>query len=131
MATTSVSLRQYPEQFLGCRDLQHPFAIVGYYRTENGDTKRRLQCSRCKSIGHDTLTPLGLRRKGRSYQYVEGYLIEGGLKPAQARQEQVRRATVYRTEEDMLATLTGSQRPRKSTYKVKHQPAKKKVGAKR
>lgn len=120
------SLRDYDPNFLACRDLQHPFTIIGYHRTNDGGTRRRLRCGRCGAIGYDHLTAVGTRRKGRSYQYPDGYLIVGGVPKDTVRVEQMRRAHVYRTEDDMIAHLTPTGRARKGTKKkthaVRHQP---------
>lgn len=122
------SLRKYDPTFLVCRDIQHAFEIIGYYRSSDGYTRRRLRCLRCGTIGRDTLSVVGERHKGRSYQHPEGYLIEGGLPRTTVRMEEMRRATIFRSEEDMIAEIIPAskrKRDRKATYAVKHRARQK------
>lgn len=132
--TTSPSLKGYEDKFLDCR-LQHAFVTVGFFHTADGNRRRRLECSRCKAIGHDTFSSLGERVKPRQYNLPPGYSIEGGVELAAVRREVMKRATIFKTEADMLAAanrahtvrrVTKPTRPRKAvkgtrkTHAVKH-----------
>ena len=131
---TAPSLRSYDPTFLHCRGFSHAFTVIGYYVDGLGNVKRRLRCRDCKTIGHDTLSRTGERRKGRSYTYPDGYLVEGGFPRQEVRREQIRRAgTIYGSEDQMLASIRGgTHKPptKKATYPVKHRQ-RAKAGANR
>ena len=98
-------LRGYGEEYLHCRNLGHVWRAVGYFQGE-GVIKRRLECQRCETERTDRWEHDGSRRSGSS-RYAEGYRLEG-MAPAstQVRLELLRRATIYRSEADMLHALT-------------------------
>lgn len=131
-------LRKYDDKFLDCR-LQHNFKTVGFFRTSDGYTRRRLECQRCKALGTDTFTALGERAKPRQYVLPVGYTLPGGAELTDIRREVMRRATIFPNETALLAAVVSSNGHRKApakttkvtkkrTYAVRHQP-KKKVGA--
>lgn len=135
MARQSTSIRSYDAKFLACRDFRHVFGVIGYFRSESGVVRRRLKCGRCGALGYDHLNvATGERRKGRSYKYPDGYLIDGGLKVSAARVESLRRATIYRTEEAMLEAIGAPRRDvpakKKSVHRVRHTRSNKKAGVK-
>ena len=102
-------LKGYDAEFLHCRNLGHEWRTIGYFQGE-GVIKRRLECHRCETERTDRWEHNGLRRSG-SYKYAEGYRLEG-MAPAatQVRLELLRRATIFRSEAEMLASMTdGSQ----------------------
>lgn len=115
------ALRNLEDRFLECR-LQHAFRTVGFYRSGDGYTRRRVECDRCGAIGKDTFTALGVRAKNRQYQLPVGYTIPGGVELPTVRREVMRRATIFSSEEEMLATFVGGPRkkvtPKKATRKA-------------
>jgi hypothetical protein len=102
-------LRAYAAEYLDCRNLGHVWHTIGFFQGE-GVIKRRLSCSRCETERTDRWEHDGSRRAG-SYNYAEGYRLEG-MQPAttQVRLELMRRATIYKTEAEMLAAMTNGAR---------------------
>lgn len=103
----------YPQQFLDCRDLRHPWKTVGFYH-QGGDIVRSLMCPQCNSSAYDTWSPGANRRKPRRYDYADGYRIGGGARVSmqEVREEVLNRVTVYDTVEDMNAALFKPRRGR-------------------
>lgn len=84
------ALHQLDEQFLECRDLRHPFKVVGYFR-DNGHVCRKLVCPRCTMEAIDTWTQTGMREP-RRYYAPEGYYLSGsGVTMQDVRIEVLRR----------------------------------------
>lgn len=98
-------LRGYEAEYLDCRNLGHVWRTVGFFQGE-GIIRRRLACQRCETERTDRWSHAGERRSA-SYRYAEGYKLEG-IAPAatQVRLELLRRATIYRSEADMLNAMT-------------------------
>ena len=99
-------LKSYDESFLACRNLGHVWRILGFFQGE-GVIKRRLICQRCDADRTDRWEPGGFRRSP-TYGYPEGYRLEG-MQPAatQVRLEMMRRARIFVSEAEMLASMTG------------------------
>lgn len=59
-----------------CRELHHSWLphTIGAYR--DGGFKRTLRCPRCKTLKHMEISNRGLVTSA-SYEYPEGYLVEG------------------------------------------------------
>jgi hypothetical protein len=96
------------DEYLECRDLRHAWKRLGIFREtdEFGTYLRKvLQCSRCRTRGIDTLTLSGVRLRPRRYEHPDGYSIEGGLMSLEVRVEQLRRVTIFDSEDDMLKSL--------------------------
>jgi hypothetical protein len=94
----------YPQTFLECRDIRHPWQIVGYYH-QGGEIVRTLTCPRCGTDRRDYWSPGGMRRRN-VYSYADGYRIgDGGVSMFEVRQEVLHRVTVYENEDDMNASL--------------------------
>ena len=93
---------------LECRDLRHPWSVVGlFYAHTNGrkEVHRKLVCQRCGTEATDRWTPGG-SRVARQYKYVPGYSVHGvKIKPQDVRREVMQRVEVYANEDDMLASL--------------------------
>ena len=105
------ALRKYDEDFLLCRrgNLGHVWAVLGYFRGEAGHVMRRCECQRCGSVRVDHWGSEGERYQPR-YDYADGYQIsleDDYVDTGDVRREAMRRATVYATEENMLAHITG------------------------
>jgi hypothetical protein len=94
----------YPDHFLDCRDLRHAWARLGTYHA-GGEIVRVLICQRCDCTARDYWSPRGYRLRGRSYEYPEGYLIQGGPSLQDIRATILDRSTVYDTEAAMHAAL--------------------------
>lgn len=103
-AEAGEALDNYDETFLECRDLHHPWRVLGFYRV-GAEIRRRLICSRCSTEATDVWRPNGERIK-RGYKYVEGYNIKGGgVTPFDVRREVLARVTVYDNEANMVNAL--------------------------
>jgi hypothetical protein len=100
-----VSLDDYDDKFLQCRDIRHPWEIQGYWQ-EGAFNKRRLICPRCETVAIDTWRANGAR-EARRYEYAQGYQKKGsgGVDPSEVRKEQLRRAQVFGSQEEMFASL--------------------------
>lgn len=102
-------LGSYDNTYLGCRDHGHVWDVVGYYRLD-GQVRRRMDCLRC---GTERLDRWGLDgyRFGSTYHYVEDYVVpedEDGnrVTTTDVRLEVLARATVYASQDEMLAAMT-------------------------
>jgi hypothetical protein len=105
------ALHDYDNAYLECRNLGHYWRVMGYFRGAAGVTARRLECQRCDTVRLDRWESRGGDRIGSSYRYGADYRLEGVQPPARAvRVEVLRRATVYASEADMLATLSNGDR---------------------
>lgn len=102
---TKTILKNYDGDFLECRDLRHAFSVVGYYR-QGGEIRRSLSCIRCPMQATDRWKP-NATRINRTYNAPTGYRIKGGVPTIQVRQEVLRRATVFNTEDEMIQSLFG------------------------
>jgi hypothetical protein len=104
---TDVRLAGYDGTYLNCRNLGHVWGTVGFFELA-GVVRRRLTCQRCDTDRTDRWERNGFRRSS-SYDYVDGYRLEGDApKPVEVRLELMRRATIYRSEDEMLAAITGA-----------------------
>lgn len=75
------ALHQLDDEFLECRDLRHPWGVVGYFR-DNGHVCRKLVCPRCEMERIDRWTPNGGREPAR-YAAPQGYYLKGSSATAQ------------------------------------------------
>lgn len=93
------------EEHLVCRDLRHPWSIVGMFYV-GSEVHRKLVCERCGTEATDRWTKRG-GRIARRYKYSPGYQTHVGvrIRPQDVRREVMNRFEVYATEEDMLASL--------------------------
>lgn len=107
-AKVARALRDYDEDYLTCRNLGHRWTAIGFYRSAYaGEVRRRLECERCGGARIDRWEARGVNRIGASYSYHDGYRLPGSQPTASAvRVEVVRRATVFASEDEMLAALT-------------------------
>lgn len=64
------------DEALVCRDLNHTWGPHGVARIDGG-YERSLQCRVCTTIRRETLNNWGGLVGGRTYEYPEGYKIEG------------------------------------------------------
>lgn len=100
------ALAAYDSTFLECRDLRHPWAVVGCYR-KGGKIVRQLQCRRCPTTRFQTLAADG-RYVGNRYEYPDGYLISGLDSPVSTkdvRRHVLSQLTIFETEDQMLNSL--------------------------
>ena len=105
----------YPQQFLDCRDLRHPWKVVGFYH-QGGDVIRSLMCPQCGSDAYDTWSPGATCRRARRYKYAEGYRIGGGgISMQEVREEVLNRVRVFDSEEAMNAELFKPRRRARAT----------------
>lgn len=113
----SQALVQQSAEYLECRDLRHPWSIVGsFYATVNGrkEVHRKLVCARCGTEATDRWSPRG-NRINRVYKYAEGYQVEGvRIKPVDVRREVLNRVTVFATEDEMVAGLFSGRRKKRA-----------------
>ena len=87
----SDALKGLHSDYLDCRDLRHPFGIVGYFR-DNGHVCRRLECPRCGMVAVDSWYASGVR-EARRYYPPDGYYLSGsGVTAQDVRLEVMRRA---------------------------------------
>lgn len=100
-ADTTPSLDDYDEKFLACRDLRHAWQTYGMYLAQ-GQPKRRVWCMRCKTVRDDDLTGVGTRH---SYDYPQGYQLDGRVYAVDVREEVLKRSKVYKDEASMLRAL--------------------------
>jgi hypothetical protein len=102
-------LSRYDGVYLDCRNLGHVWRIAGYYR-EGDAVLRRLECQRCGTERTDRWRRDGFRPSAR-YHYVDGYRMTEGepVTPTDVRAEMMRRATIYKSQEEMLAAMTGGE----------------------
>lgn len=104
----SQALQQQSMEYLECRDLRHPWSVVGmFYTTVHGrkEVHRRLVCARCGTEATDRWSPKGAR-VNRHYKYAPGYQSKGiRIKPQDVRREVLQRVTVFGSEEEMLTGL--------------------------
>lgn len=112
----SQALGQQSMAHLECRDLRHPWSVVGlfYAQGPNGrkEVHRRLVCARCGTEATDKWSPKGNRIR-REYKYAAGYQSKGiRIKPVDVRREVLQRVTVFGSEEEMLTGLFRGKRKR-------------------
>lgn len=104
------TISNYDETFLECRDLRHPWAVVGYFRNGAGIT-RIMQCRRCPTKRFQTVSARGEILSNR-YEYPDGYQISGtgagGVPNAEIRRVVFSRVSIFNSEHDMMATLVES-----------------------
>jgi len=97
------ALKALDDGYLECRDLRHPWAVVGYFR-DDGHVCRRLLCERCEMVRIDRWLPNGGRDTPRYYA-PEGFHLIGTRATGQdVRVEVLRRVrgTVARSERALL-----------------------------
>jgi hypothetical protein len=114
ITSVDVALSTYDETFLECRNLGHVWRVLGYFRAPTGNVVRHLRCQRCETIRVDAWAFNG-DRLGARYHHADGYLITDVGAPIHAhdvRVEMIKRATIYESEADMLASIT-TPRPRR------------------
>jgi hypothetical protein len=109
-AEVDLTLAEYNETYLLCRDIGHAWRIRGHFRSPSGrgPVRRALECTRC-GMGR-TDEPDGYRT-WHTYDQPDGYRVEGRrLTKAEVRAEGFRRAKVYSSEAVMLQALARSRR---------------------
>lgn len=105
------ALHETSDEFLECRDLHHPWEVVGCYYVGN-EVHRKLFCRRCETEATDRWTGRGERIR-RGYKYPEGYKTKGiRITPLLVRREVLQRVEVYRDEEALLNSLMTPKRKR-------------------
>lgn len=94
------ALHEYKEVFLECRDLMHQWKVRGYYRKAGWTgTFRSVVCRNCGMERDDRWDGATVRH---TYQQPEGYRIpELHVTKGDIRQEQLRRARVWESREEM------------------------------
>lgn len=98
------ALQDTSQEFLECRDLHHPWTVVGMYYV-GSEVHRKLLCERCGTEATDRWTGRGERIR-RGYKYAEGYKTKGiRITPLLVRREVLNRVTVYPNEEQLLKSL--------------------------
>lgn len=101
-----LTLAEYNETYLTCRDLMHAWRVYGYYRDGgwSGTTKRLINCERCGMERTDAWDGITVRHR---YDPPDGYRIEGvHLSKADVRAEQLRRASrIFDSKEEMKKAL--------------------------
>lgn len=115
-ATSSVksvqkALADYDDDFIECRDLRHPWQVVGYFRN-GGMVSRRLQCQRCPTVRIDVWSRSG-QRVDSHYVYPPGYQIHGTgghVSPEMIRKEVMKRVDIFGNKEEMLTVATGGRK---------------------
>lgn len=106
------TLQESSQVFLECRDLRHPWKVVGLFYVGK-EIHRRLVCTRCETEATDRWTPYG-GRIARQYRYAKGYQAKGvRIRPVDVRKEVLNRVDVYATEDDMMMDLVSGGRRRK------------------
>jgi hypothetical protein len=94
-AATRAYLRQASDEMIRCRLLGHAWDPEhdGYIVDGHGKDRvytQSVKCMRCETTGKDQFDPVTLDRIGsRSYDYVDGYLVEdhsGGVSRREVRQ---------------------------------------------
>lgn len=106
----TTTTRQYDDTYLDCRDLRHPWKVVGFYR-QAGDIRRILECTRCGTQRNDHWHSDG-QREPSSYSYAEGYQVEGGFDTYEVRREVIRRATIFKSIQHLLDAATAEGTPK-------------------
>jgi hypothetical protein len=101
----SEALHTTRDEYLHCRDLRHPWSVVGLFYVGK-EVHRKLVCERCGTEATDRWSPKGARI-ARQYKYAEGYQAHVGIriKPIDVRREVLQRVEVYATEQDMMNSL--------------------------
>lgn len=105
LADPTKALKSLDDEYVQCRDLRHPWEVVGYYRADGG-VRRRLKCPRCGTQRIDEWTKSG-HRMGTRYEYAPGYQLKGtgGASNEQIRVEVLRRVRVFANENALLQEL--------------------------
>ena|SRR5215831_9705139 len=106
------ALADYDDEYLSCRNLGHYWRVVGYFKGATGiTTARRLVCQRCETTRTDLWSATNGDRLAARYTYAGDYRLEGVNPSARAvRVEVMRRAVVYASEAEMLASVTNGSR---------------------
>lgn len=96
------------EAYLECRDLRHPWQLMGYFRIGSA-VARQLSCPKCHTIRKDVWTAGG-ERLSSGYTYPEGYQVKGsggGIRPDMVRREVLSRveANIYDSEHSMFENM--------------------------
>jgi len=110
------ALSAYDEGYLECRNLGHPWRVIGYFRGASGLVLRHVRCQRCETVRIDKWALNG-DRIGSTYHHAEGYLMPGlggAVNPHDVRVEVIKRAVVFASEGEMLAAVT-ARRPRRAS----------------
>lgn len=99
------ALHETSDAFLECRDLHHPWTVVGCYYV-GSEVHRKLVCERCDTEATDRWTGRGERIR-RTYKYAEGYKLAAGVRitPILVRREVLSRVEVYDSEDQLLKSL--------------------------
>lgn len=116
--TAKEALGATEEKFLHCRDLRHPWSVVGapFYAFDSlgrREIHRKLVCDRCKTEATDRWSPRTAARIARVYKYAKGYSVKGvKIKPVDVRKEVLSRIATYANEDDMVAGMFTGRRKR-------------------
>lgn len=112
MRDAADALHESSDEYLECRDLRHPWTIVGLFYVGK-EIHRRLVCERCETEATDRWTPHG-GRIARQYRYPKGYQAKGiRIRPVDVRKEVLNRFEVFRDEDAMMSYLvSGGRRKR-------------------
>ena len=80
----SVSDKDYPWEFLICRDMRHPWDPVSDWNITYGTRKqvveftRTSKCMRCAATKHEVIEVPSMRTKSSKIDYPDGYLQVAG-----------------------------------------------------
>ncbi len=102
------------EKFLECRDLRHPWTVVGNPFYVGAEIHRRLVCDRCGTTATDRWSAKGLRI-ARTYTYAKGYQAKGvRIRPIDVRKEVMNRVEVFADEQAMMSWMVSGGRRRRT-----------------
>ena len=104
-------VRAYDDTYLLCRDLRHVWQLVGFYRGTDGTVRRLLDCERCGTERADRWKQSG-ERVSSSYSYADEYQVPDGFDAYEVRLEVMHRATIYKSEAQMIEALTKAGSPK-------------------
>jgi hypothetical protein len=106
-------LSHYDDAFLECRDLRHPWRVIGYY-SQAGEARRTVECQRCGTQRVDRWSLDGRVRLAAYYRYAADYRIGEGITLAAVRHEVINRVTLFASEAEMIDATTPTRRRRRA-----------------
>lgn len=109
------TLSETTQEMLDCRDLRHPWEVVGQPFYVGAEIRRKLVCLRCGTEATDRWTPKG-KRVARAYKYAKGYQAKGvRIRPTDVRREVLKRVEVFDSEDAMMSWMvSGGRRARRT-----------------